>query len=80
MLILSALLGVVDNVNPVVVLSPVNWSLTTVVPAAVAATVISVADVCVNVIPAPSVRLTVESAPAAASNCSGTLLPAFVPA
>ena len=68
MLILSALLGVVDNVNPVVVLSPVNWSLTTVVPEAVAATVISVADVCVKVIPAPSVRETCESAPNVASN------------
>ena len=80
MLILSALLGVVDNVNATVALSPVNWSLTTDVPEAVAATVISVADVCVKVIPAPSVRLTVESVPRAASNCSGTLLPAFVPA
>ena len=70
----------VDNVNATVALSPVNWSLTTVVPVAVAATVISVADVCVNVIPAPSVRLTVESVPRAASNCKGTLLPALVPA
>ena len=80
MLILSALLGVVDNVNATVALFPVNWSLTTVVPVAVAATVISVADVCVNVIPEPSVKFTAESEPVAASNCKGTLLPAFAPA
>ena len=79
MLILSALLGVVDNVNATVVLSPVNWSFTTVVPAA-EAMVISVAEFYVKVIPVPSVRFTVESEPTAASNCSGTLLPAFVPA
>ena len=77
---LAAAVGVTDNVNAVVELLPVNWSLTTVVPVAVAATVISVAEFCVNVIPAPSVRLTVESEPTAASNCSGTLLPALVPA
>jgi len=76
MLTLSALLGVVDNVNAVVELFPVNWSLTTVVPEAVAATVISVAEFCVNVIPAPSVKLTAESEPVAASNCNGTLEPA----
>ena len=79
MLTLSALLGVVDNVNAVVMLFPVNWSLTTVVPVAVAATVISVAEFCVKVIPAPSVKLTAESEPVAASNCRGTLLPALAP-
>ena len=80
MLILSALLGVVDNVNAVVELFPVNWSLATVVPEAVAATVISVAEFCVKVIPAPSVRLTEASVPEAASNSKGTLLPTFAPA
>ena len=80
MLRLSAAVGVTDNVNAVVELFPVNWSLTTVVPVAVAATVISVADVCVNVIPEPSVRFTAESEPVEASNCRGTLLPAFAPA
>ncbi len=79
MLILSALLGVTDNVNAVVALFPVNWSLVTVVPAA-EAMVISVAEFCVKVIPVPSVRLTVESVPVAASNCKGTLEPALVPA
>ena len=79
MLILSALEGVTDNVNPVVVLSPVNWSLVTVVPAA-EAMVISVAEFCVKVIPVPSVRFTVESEPVEASNFQGTLLPAFASA
>ena len=57
MLILSVLVEV-DNVNTVVELFPVNCSLVTVVPVAVAATVISVAEFCVKVIPAPSVKLT----------------------
>ena len=47
---------------------------------AVASMVISSADVCVIVIPAPSVRLTVESAPAAASKFKGTLVPDLGPA
>ena len=79
MLRLSALVGVVDNVNAVVELFPVNWSFVIVTPAA-EAIVTSVAEFCVKVIPVPSVRFTVESLPAAASNCSGTLLPAFAPA
>ena len=44
-----------------------NWSFTTVVPAA-EAMVISVAEFCVNVIPVPSVRETCESDPVVASN------------
>ena len=45
MLRLSAAVGVTDNVNAVVELFPVNWSFTTDVPVAVAAIVISVAEV-----------------------------------
>ena len=79
MLRLSALVGVTDNVNPVVELFPVNWSFTTVVPAA-EAMVISVAEFCVKVIPVPSVRETWESAPVTASSCRGTLLPVLAKA
>ena len=67
MLRLSAPLGVVDNVNAVVELFPVNSSLLIVTPAA-EAIVTSVAEFCVKVIPVPSVKLTCESAPALASN------------
>jgi hypothetical protein len=42
--------------------------------------VISVAEFCVKVIPAPSVKLTAVSVPVLASNCKGTLEPTFEPA
>ena len=79
MLRLSVPLGVTDNVKSVVVLSPVNWSFVIVTPAA-EAIVISLEEVCVKVIPVPSVRLTDESEPAEAFNFKGTLLPTFASA
>ena len=76
---LAAAVGVTDNGNAAVELFPVNWSLTTVVPAE-PSIVISVAEVCVSVIPVPSVRFTTESLPVPASKFKGTLVPDFAPA
>ena len=77
MLRLSAAVGVTDNVNAVVELFPVNWSLVIVTPAAEANVTLFPPD-CVIVIPVPAVNCTVVSEPAAASKFKSTLLPSVV--
>jgi len=76
--ILAATVGAVA-VPPIVIVfaSPVA---TLVTPWADPVIVISVAEVCVNVMPVPSVKLTTESEPVAASKFKGTLDPDLDPA
>ena len=68
----------VNVVTPVEVLPPVKTTLSPKAPCAVPVIVISVALFLVNVIPVPSVKFTVLSAPPAVpSKSNGTLVPDF---